>query len=151
MRPTSRRESVLRSPLNDILGTEANVRLLRVLSRTQLPMTATELARQAAITLSGVGRALGALERTGIIEFVGVGSRRPVQLRRAHPLVPALEALFSAEEQRVDTIFARIRAAAELLVPAPWSIWVEGPVARGTDGPGDPVVVGVLAGAKELD
>lgn len=151
MRPTSRRESTLRSPLNDILGTEANVRLLRVLSQTLLPMTATELARHAAITLSGVGRALGALEHTGIIEFVGVGRRRPVQLRRAHPLAPVLEALFVAEARRVTTIFARIRAAAEALTPAPRSVWVEGPVARGTDGPGDPVVVGVLAGAKELD
>lgn len=151
MRPTSRRESALRSPLNEILGTEANVRLLRALSRTSLPMTATELAHRAAITLSGVGRALGALERTGIVEFIGVGSRRPVQLRRAHPLAPALQALFVAEEQRVSTIFARICAAAESLLPAPRSIWVEGPVALGTDEPGDPVVVGVLAGAKELD
>ncbi len=151
MRPTSRRESTLRSPLNDILGTEANVRLLRVLSRTTLPMSATEIASQAAITLSGVGRALGALEQTGIIEFVGVGRRRPIQLRRAHPLAPVLDALFAAEARRVDTIFARIRAAAEAIMPAPRSVWVEGPVARGSDGAGDPVVVGVLAGVKELD
>jgi hypothetical protein len=151
MRPASRRESALRSPLNDILGTEANVRLLRVLSRTSLPMSATELARQAAITLSGVGRALGALEHTGVIEFVGVGSRRPVRLRRAHPLATALEALFAAEAQRVDAVFARVRAAAEALMPAPRSVWVEGPVALGTDAPGDAVVVGVLAGARELD
>jgi hypothetical protein len=151
MRPTSRRESTLRSPLNDILGTEANVRLLRVLSRTTLPMSATEIARQAAITLSGVGRALGTLEQTGIIEFVGVGRRRPVQLRRAHPLAPVLEELFAAEARRVTTIFARIRAAAETLTPTLRSVWVEGPVARGTDRADDPVVVGVLAGAKELD
>ena len=151
MRPTSRRESTLRSPLNDILATEANVRLLRVLSRTTLPMSATEIARQATITLSGVGRALGALEQTGIIEFVGVGRRRPVQLRRSHPLAPVLETLFAAEARRVDAIFARIRAAAEALTPAPRSVWVEGPVARGTDRSGDHIVVGVVAGAKELD
>lgn len=151
MRPTSRRESALRSPLNDILGTEANVRLLRVLSQAPLPMSATELAQRAAITISGVGRALGALEQTGIIEFIGVGRRRPVQLRRAHPLAPALEALFAAEAQRVTTIFARIRTAAETIMPAPRSVWVEGPVARGNDRPGDVVVVGLLAGAKELD
>lgn len=150
MRPTSRRESALRSPLNDILGTEANVRLLRVLARTPLPMTATELASQAAITLSGVGRALVSLEQTGIVEFVGVGRRRPAQLCRAHPLASVLETLFAAEEQRVTSIFARIRAAAQALTPAPRSVWIEGPVARGTDGPGDPVVVGVLAGAKEI-
>lgn len=151
MRPASHRESALRSPLNDILGTEANVRLLRVLSRTSLPMSATELARRAAITLSGVGRALGALERTGIIEFVGVGGRRPVRLRQEHPLATALEALFAAEALRVDSVFAGVRAAAEALVSAPRSVWVEGPAALGTDSPADPIVVGVLAGARELD
>ena len=32
MRPTAKLQSALRTPLNDILGTEANVRILRVLA-----------------------------------------------------------------------------------------------------------------------
>jgi hypothetical protein len=114
-------------------------------------MSPSEIARRSSITLSGVSRALEALEQTGIIEFVGVGSRRPVQLRREHPLASALEALYAAEARRVSDLYSRIRSAAETLTPPPLSVWMEGPVASGTDRPGDPLVIGVLAGAREVD
>lgn len=151
MRPTSQRQSAFRSPLNRILGTEANVRLLRVLSKTSVPMSATELARRSSITLSGVSRALEALEETGIVEFIGAGSRRPVELRRNHPLAPALETLFAAEANRANGLYSRIRSATETLTPPPLSVWMEGPVASGTDRPGDALVIGVLTSARELD
>ena len=45
MRPVTVRQSALRAPLNAFLGTEANVRLLRILTQTAEPVTATQLAR----------------------------------------------------------------------------------------------------------
>ncbi|MBK8058777.1 MAG: hypothetical protein IPK33_13275 [Gemmatimonadetes bacterium] len=53
MRPILNRQSALRAPLNDILGTEANVRLLRALAATAAPMSPSRLAEATGLHLSG--------------------------------------------------------------------------------------------------
>lgn len=150
MRPTSRPQSALRQPFNYVLATEANVRLLRELVRTTQPVAPSVLARQAQLNLSGAIRALDRLEEMGIIERVGAGSRRPVVLVRQHPLVGAIGRLFAAEHERFEGVVDRLRDAAERTKPSPISVWIEGRVATGDDGPGDPVIVSVLARASEV-
>ena len=151
MRPILNRQSALRAPLNDILGTEANVRLLRALAATAAPMSPSRLAEATGLHLSGVARALATLEETGIVEFVGAGSRRPVTLRRAHPLASAIDALFVTERARFDRIIERLRNATRALVPPPAAIWLEGPVVDGSDRREDALVIGVLGTARDLD
>ncbi len=150
MRPTARHQSALRTPLNDLLGTEAHVRLLRALSATETPVSASELARQTDLHLSGIGRALVALEETGVVELVGTGGRRPARLRDVHPLAPVLRTLFRAEAARFEHIVHSLREAAKRVRPIPKAIWIQGPVTRGEDRIGDPLVIALLTSAKDL-
>lgn len=146
MRPTATAQSALRSPLNSILGTEARVRILRVLTSTEGPITAGEVAHRAALRPSGVRIALAELVDVGIVEMIGGGSRRLVQIARRHPLATALTRFFAAERSYFERIVNRIKRAALEAFPTPVAhVWIEGSVATGRDRPGDPIVVGILA------
>lgn len=107
--PRTRAQSALRAPLNEMLATEANVRLLRVLVLAAIPLGAGELAHRAQLSRTGVYPALANLERVGIIELVGAGATHQVELRSAHPLASTLVALFRAEAQRVESLVAELR------------------------------------------
>jgi hypothetical protein len=107
--PRPRLQSALRAPLNEMLGTEGNVRLLRVLALAGTPVGAGELARRAQLGRTGVYPALAALERIGIIDFVGAGATRQVKLRKAHPLAAPITELFRAEAKRIESLVTALR------------------------------------------
>ncbi|HEX2076850.1 MAG TPA: helix-turn-helix domain-containing protein [Longimicrobium sp.] len=148
MRPVKTRQSSLLSPLNQILGTEANVRVLRVLASAREPLSRAEAARRAQLDPSGVRRALDLLIAEGIVEHVGAGARRLVRLREAHPLADALRELFAAEGRRTDDLARAVRQAAERLSLAVPALWMMLPEAE--DGPGM-LRIDVLAGPREVD
>ncbi len=148
MRPPAESQSALRNPLNHVLGTETNVRILRVLSATDVPLGRTDLARQTALNPSGVRRALKGLIDLGVVEEVGKPPRQLVRLREKHPLSGSLKDLFLAEKARFERLVENVRELISHVQPPPRSAWIQGPVARGTDEPGDPVVVGVLVSAR---
>jgi DNA-binding transcriptional ArsR family regulator len=150
MRPTALRQSALRAPLNALLGTEANVRLLRLLTQTGEPISGTQLAREARLSAPGVYQALEGLRAAGIVERLGRGPRGQFRLRAQHPLVPALASLFEAERQRVEQLLDDLRSRARQLSPPPRSVWVFGPVAEQTDAFGDPIDIAMIAGAKQV-
>ena len=128
MRPAKRRQSQLRYPLNEIVGTEANVRLLRVLALQSGPFTAGELARRAMLGRTSIYPALKVLEHAGIVEFIGTGSQRLVQLRSRHPLSRAIADLFRAEAGRVDLLLESLRRLLSTVPHPPMSAWIdEGP------------------------
>lgn len=151
MRPVLNRQSALKAPLNEILSREANVRVLRVLSATDAPVSASKLAELAGLHVSGIARTVAHLEECGVIETVGVGARRPVQLRRPHPLAAALETLFHTERARFATIVDRLMDAARRTSPLPRAAWVQGRVVEDQDGLGDPLVIGLLCGVRDLE
>jgi DNA-binding MarR family transcriptional regulator len=126
MRPPRRSQNTVQTPLNAILGTEANLRLLRVLSRTETPMTAGELARRAQLGRTSVYPALEALESTGIVEFIGAGVRRQLRFRSEHPLGRALVDLFNAEAQRTTALVGALRESFAAISPRPSAAWLEG-------------------------
>lgn len=150
MRPTRRPQSALRTPLNVVLGTEVNVRLLRILARTSEPLSGTQLARQAALTAPGVYHALEGLREAGIVERLGLGSRGQFRLKGSHPLADPLRKVFDAERGRLDELFQNLRRAAENLSPPPRSLWAYGPVAVESDRLGDPVQLAVIAGSQDI-
>ncbi|HEX6964670.1 MAG TPA: hypothetical protein VF166_02650 [Gemmatimonadaceae bacterium] len=125
MRPTARRQNRLRAPLNGLLATEANVRLLRVLTESHTPVTAGILARRAQLGRTSVYPALRALGETGIIDRMGEDAHRLVQLNERHPLTAAIRALFAAERASAESIIDRIREAASTITPPPAAVWVE--------------------------
>lgn len=150
MRLPSKRQSFLRAPLNAALGSEANVRILRVLALTRPPITAGELATRAGLNRTSVYPALDALEQIGIVMLTGTGAQRQIRLRSVHPLASALRALFRAERRRFDDFLASLRDIVRTLEPSPTAVWIEGPVLSDEDRPGDPLVCYVLANPAEL-
>jgi len=150
MRPTARPQSALRCPLNHVLGTEAGVRVLRVLFLSDIPIGVSELARQAALQPSGVARVCTRLEDLGVIETVGRGARNR-QYRRAprFPLSASLTALFGEERSRAEQVIADLRSAvqSDSFIKA---AWIEGAAALGVDGPGDAIEVGVLTEPQDV-
>ena len=151
MRPPSERQSALRAPLNYVLGTEANVRILRVVTETESPLGKTEVARRAELNASGVRRAIDDLVDQGLLEPVGTGPRQSVRLRQGHPVAPALRLLFETERGRFEQLMDGLRLAVERLQPPPSAAWIEGPVAKKVDVLGDPLVVGLLASSQHVD
>ena len=135
MRPPKHPQSRLLQPLNGILGTPANVRLIRTLSLSSTPLAAGELARRAELGRTSIYPALRELEFIGIIEFVGAGAQRQIQLRERHPLASGLKDLFRTEAGRFDRLITALR---ELFIESPvrgLSAWVEDVAAapRATD------------------
>lgn len=151
MRPTATKQSALRTPLNHVLATEANVRVVRTLSLADVPLSRGELARETALHVRGIPAVLENLENLGVVESIGRGHSRPVRLRQAHPLWAHIRALFHEEAKRAENVLQNILAAVRALEPRPDAAWIEGSVATGTDAPLDPIIVGVLGAPKPTD
>lgn len=151
MRPTKQPQSALRAPLNGILGTEANVRILRVLGSLSAPISSSELAKRTRLQRSSVHRASKTLEETGIVEYVGTGPRLQLVLRDKSPLSKSIRQLFRTEQQRYEELIAAVKRVAESLVAPPIAIWLEGAVATGADQIGDPLIVSVLDNSRSLE
>ena len=116
MRPIASEQSFVRFPLNELLGTAANVRLLRTLcDEVAGPLSATDAAERAGLTEAGARRALSRLVRTGFVVRIGEGRSLHFGLRDRDPVLQALSALFGIERTRFDALLAAIRATFEPL------------------------------------
>ncbi len=147
MRPPTQRQDPVRSPLNEILGSEGNVRILRVLTGTDEAIGRTRIAQLAQLNPAGVRRSLDRLAVLGLVEITGSGRNLVVRLRDRHPLVEALRALFQCERRIFDEIRQMARSiAADPSFPA-WAVWVEDPDAPS---PGT-LDIGVLGSANGID
>ena len=144
MRPTSHPQSALQFPLNHVLGTEANVRVLRAIFLSDIPIGVSELARQTQLQASGVARVCTSLEDLGVIEAVGRGARyRQYRRSSRFRLAGALTQLFMDERMWGQEAMTEIRSAVQIGLPVQ-AAWIEGPFAVGADRPEDTLVVGLL-------
>lgn len=148
MRPPKSRQSDVRHPLNAILGTEANVRLLRTLALHTGPFTTGELAKRAMLTRTSVYPALRALESAAIVEFMGVGSQKLVQLRERHPLAQPIRELFGAELARFTDLLEALRRLPSARRPGVVSMWIVEAPAGSESGV---LTLHVVTGADALD
>ncbi|HKB11028.1 MAG TPA: winged helix-turn-helix domain-containing protein [Vicinamibacterales bacterium] len=117
------------------------------LRRTSL--TAGELAKSAALGRTSIYPALRQLERAGIVEFIGAGSQRPVQLRDRHPLSRILRELFRTEARRIEALTAALRELLSHLPHRPMSAWVNETAENAQNG--DTLSLFVVARPEELD
>lgn len=136
--------SSFRTPLDDVLRSPANLRVLRALGRRS--RTQPEIGRETGLTKPTVSRAIETLWDLGLLATRGVGE--PTSVREDHPIASALLQLLDRERERVERVYADIRAT---FADSAISVWIEGKVARGEDGPADPLEVGILAEAAGLD
>ncbi|HEX6807107.1 MAG TPA: helix-turn-helix domain-containing protein [Gemmatimonadaceae bacterium] len=137
-------------PLNRMLGTEANVRVLRVLTDRAAPMSPSDVARHAELQRSSVHRALRGLEESAIVEYVGTGPHTHVALRARHPLANAIRTLFAQERLRYEKLIRGLKAAAAALEHPPMAVWLDDRLARGTDRAEQPIVVYVIDSSRAL-
>jgi hypothetical protein len=143
MRPAARKQGAFRAPLNEILGTEASVRILRVLATASVPYSRRDLAREAALYPGGIPRVLDQLENLGVIERIGRSRSQPIRLRAQYPLSHELRQLFQKEAQRVAEVKQRIANTINQLGRVD-AAWIEGPAATGNDEASDPITVGII-------
>ena len=115
MRPIGEQRSSLRYPLDEILGSEANVRLLRILlEESPSALSVTDAAESTGLTREGARKALERLAGSGIVERVGSGRAQKWGIKSSHTLVPALRAIFDAERQRHDRFITGLRESVSL-------------------------------------
>lgn len=125
MRPITAQRSALRYPLDQVLGSEAHVRLLRVLiHEVDTSLGVSDAARLAGLTPAGARKALARLEESGVIERVGGGRTQQYGLRRKEPITETLALLFAQEQERYDGFMSSLRQALADLHEVK-SAWVE--------------------------
>jgi hypothetical protein len=151
MRPPAQSQSALRFPLNHILGTEANVRVLRVLSQLASPISAPELAKRSQLQRSSVHRATKFLEELGIVAYVGTAAHSQIALREESPVAKPIRQIFRAEREHYEGLLNSLQKLAESIHPPPMAVWLDGSVSAGTDRPGEHVVITVVDHAKKVD
>ena len=141
MRPVVSEQNYLRNPLNQLLGTEANVRLLRALAdETDEPLTAPDIAARSGLTIQWTRKALKRLFQSGFVLRVGGGRKHQYELNRSDKLVKAVLKLFQAEKHRYEELLNSIKEEIEKLSPYPHAVWVQ-------EFPreyGEPLVIGLL-------
>lgn len=132
MRPPKIQRSTLRYPLDDLLGSPALIRLMRVLvHEVRGPVGVTEASRMAGLSTAGARKALERLEQAGMAARVGTGRAQKYGLREGSPYIAPLCQLFQQEQQQYDDLIQRLRQALEM--PEVREAWVERfPVEPGT-------------------
>lgn len=138
-------KSSVRYPLDYALGSEAQVRLLRVLlMHASVPLSVSDSARLAGLTAAGARRALDRLRVAGFVRRVGSGHTPTYAIRDDAVGTRALAQAFEEEQTRYDRFLAALRDAVS--IPEVSAAWTEGlPV-----GPSDSVYVSAVAEVRAV-
>ncbi|MDZ7720647.1 MAG: winged helix-turn-helix domain-containing protein [Balneolaceae bacterium] len=151
MRSVAKSNSSLKVPLNDILGYQANIRVLRYLTIHPASVSYSELAKQTGITLPGIHKTVKRLIETGIIVYAGSGKQQLITLRTEHPLSGIITELFKKEDEYFKKLKKSIKNQIDRLQVEIFAAWIYGKVADGCDEYGDPLQIAVLGKADTVD
>lgn len=147
MRPICNRQNAFRFPLNAILGTEAQIRLLRVMTtEVSGPITVTDAAERAGLTPPGARKAMKRLVTTGLVQSVGGGRKHLYEISRNDVLVLSIVAMFKAETKQYESILTTIGKLVERIEPIPVSAWLTTLPAN----KGDPIRISILQDSKNI-
>jgi predicted nucleotidyltransferase len=150
MPPPKAAQSVLRFPLTGLLGSEANVRVLREMFQHGGELSVPTLAARAGVSRQHVNRIIGGLAKLRVVETVGVGGHPLYRVRKVFPLYATLDEIFRAEKGWYDSVVDAIQAAAASS-PEVVAVWLYGSVARGEDTPQSDVDVALVVDHPEID
>jgi predicted transcriptional regulator len=141
MRPIASEQDPLRYPLNEIFGTQAHVRVLRVMAvEVDGPLTASDIAKRTGLTVPGAQKSLGKLLRTGFISRVGGGRKHQYEIRRSDRLMQTAIELFQSEKNRFERLLSAIKNEIKNLTPPPQAAWIQA-IPREID---EPLILGML-------
>jgi len=147
MRPIVSKQDTLRYPLNELLGTRAHVRLFRVMANeVDGPLTASDVAKRAGLTVPGAQKALGRLFRSGFISRVGGGRNHQYEIRCSDRLMQITLDLFQAEKDRYEQLVTAIKREIKNLTPHPYTAWIQ----RFPKEIGEPLTLGLLHETRHL-
>jgi len=119
-------------PMNDILGNEVRLAVLRVLTKSAPKgWTGRALAREVGFSPTQTGRALDALEGVGVIRRESAGRAFVWRLATDHVLAGSLVRLFSEEDGVLLALKSDLRAALAKL-PAQ-KAWLFGSIAKANE------------------
>jgi predicted transcriptional regulator len=147
MRPIVNVQDHLRHPLNELFGTQAHVRLLRVMAtEVDGPLTASDVAKRAGLTVPGAQKALGRLFRSGFITRVGGGRKHQYEIRSSDKLMQVALEMFLAEKDRYDQLLTTIKKEVKNLTPNPHAAWIKAIPQE----IGEPLILGLLYETRHL-
>ena len=116
---------ILRHPLDEVLGTRAMVRLVRLMAyEVDAPLSAPDAADRVGLTPAAARTSLEQLVQTGFVVRVGAGRMVQYAVKESEPLVDALRAVFRVERDRYDTFLRQLRELLEA-TPEVLSAWIE--------------------------
>lgn len=128
-------KSAIRFPLDGILSSEANVRVLRELAMLDDPLSVSELARGTGLSVVGVRNALRSLREWQIIRQFGSAKAPAYQLDPQHPLCRAIQDVFQSEHSRFVELVHNLEDHLDSLGPDLLAGWLYGSVATQKDRP----------------
>ena len=124
MRPVSTHKSELQFPLDVLIGTKAQVRVLRLLSDSDRAMSAPEIQEGSGLTLPGTLKVLDKLSRAGIVSVVGSQRSRRFALQDRSPLSVPLRLFFRAERDHYETLLDDLRSVFDSAARSVDSAWL---------------------------
>jgi len=147
MRPIASEQNPLRYPLNELLGSQAHVRLLRVMANeVNGPLSVSDLAKHGGLTVPGAQKALGKLYQSGFISRVGGGRKHQYEIRRSDILTQSIVELFKAENDRYEQLLTKIKNIIKRLTPYPYAVWIQAVSGEF----GEPLTLGLLHEIRHL-
>ncbi|MFC1461924.1 winged helix-turn-helix domain-containing protein [Verrucomicrobiota bacterium] len=147
MRPIATRQDALQFPLNALLGTEADVRLLRVLAdEVDGSLSVSDIAARTGLTLAGAWKATSRLVDSGVVRDVSAGSSKQYVLCRGMPVIDGLVLLFEREQKRYAKLVRSLKQIARQMSPQPEALWIQESPAE----PGDCLTLGLLQNSNHI-
>ena len=142
--------SHLRFPINDYLGSDASVRVLRVLFAHGGALSTSQLAQDSGLTPQGTRHTLDKLASNKIVKVLGQSGSRLFSVDVQNPMAKALKALFNRERARWDEVISDIRVTLQTNGNIE-AAWYYGSVARGEDTAASDFDIVVIAPEGKVD
>jgi DNA-binding Lrp family transcriptional regulator len=123
MRPPRIQRSNFRYPLDDVLGTPATVRLIRVLVyEVGGPVGVGDAAKRAGLSRFGTLKSLEALERLGVVTRCGTGRAIKFGPKEGNTFLSLLRELFALEQRQHEELLQELRQA--VAIPEIQDAWL---------------------------
>jgi len=130
MRPPTKHQDPIETPLNSIMGSVGSVRVLRVLTTIQSAIGRSVVAKKAQLYPTGVRHVINRLADLGLVEIIGSGRNQVVKLRDRHPLAEPLRSLFQTEREIYKRIIKTARNVFSHQHLPVRAVWIESPATR---------------------
>jgi hypothetical protein len=143
--------SSFKTPLTEILGRKSHILVLRQILCSHEPITHSIIIERTELSKQGVYDTVSRLVDTGLLTYKGGGRHQRIEIRTDFPLYDSIQQLFKAEKVRFDRFLSDLKGFTNKLIYQPKSVWIFGPVAKGTDRYGDPVQIALLGSLKKVD